>query len=119
VNRCAVPIAVQLQREAGRERWRVSDVVEVWLKHLGESIVSESITSETRWPTGLAKGATRVGYKRAPRERGRRASRRILDLLDDGVFLLLAVLLIPVGILVLGTPLVLVVRLLLEIVKRM
>lgn len=43
----------------------------------------------------------------------------MLGLLDDGVFLLLAVLLIPVGILVLGTPLVLVVRLLLEIVKRM
>lgn len=81
--------------------------------------MSESIASEARWSIGLAKGATRVGNQRAPRGRGRRASRRMLGLLDDGVFLLLAVLLIPVGILVLGTPLVLVVRLLLEIVKRM
>jgi hypothetical protein len=82
-------------------------------------IVSASIASETRWSTGLTKGAIRVGNQMGPRGFWWRASRRMLGLLDDSVFLLLAVLMIPVGVLVLGTPLVLVVRLLLEIVKRM
>lgn len=81
--------------------------------------MSESIASEARWSIGLAKGVTHVGYQRVPPGRGRRASRRILGLLDDGVFLLLAVLLVPVAILALGTPLALFVRLLLEIAKRM
>jgi hypothetical protein len=81
--------------------------------------VSESIASAAGWQIGLTKGATRVGYQRGARGRGRKALRRIQGFLDDGLFLLLAVLLIPVGVLVLGTPLVLVVRLLLEIVKRM
>lgn len=78
----------------------------------------QSIVSDTRWTIGLAQGATGVGYPKDARGRGKRASQRILGLLDDAVFLLLAVLLVPVAILAVGTTLALLVRLLLEIANR-
>lgn len=81
--------------------------------------MSESIASETRWSIGLANGASRVGYPRTPRGRGRTALRTIAGVLDDVVFLLLIVVLVPVAILVLGAPLALFVRLLLAIAERM
>ena len=81
--------------------------------------MSHSIASETRWSIGLAQRGTRVGYQKAVRGRGRKALRRILRLLEDPVFLLLAVLSVPVAILAVGTPLALFVRLLLEIAERM
>lgn len=68
---------------------------------------------------GLSQGATFIGHQKGARGRWRKASRRILGFLADAVFLVLAVLLIPVAILAVGTPLALFVRLLLEIAKRM
>jgi hypothetical protein len=63
--------------------------------------VSQTIASDPGWSVGLA------------------PLRRIMGLLEDAVFLLLAVLLVPVAILAVGAPLALLVRLLLDIVKRM
>ena len=79
-------------------------------------VLSQSIASETRWPMGLV---GRVGKQSAGRAGGRTASRRVAGVLGDAVFLLLIVLLAPVLILVVGTPIALCVRLLLEIAKRM
>lgn len=107
-----------MKGQAGPESWPVWDIVEVCSDTPGEPIVSQSIASETRWSIGLAQGAARVGYTKAARSRGRRALRTIAGLLDDAVWLLLVVVLIPVAILALGTSLALLVRLLLEIAER-
>lgn len=80
--------------------------------------MSQSIASETRLPIGLTQGAGAA--KRSARGGGGRTSlRRLVDVLADAVLLLLVVLLVPVAILVVGTPLALFVRLLIEIAKRM
>ena len=59
------------------------------------------------------------GCEQVRRAERREAVRRIPGLLDHAVFLLLAVLMVPVAILAVATPLALFVRLLLEIAKRM
>jgi hypothetical protein len=83
--------------------------------------MTTSIASEDRWPVeaepaaALAPG---VGAETAPRRR-EKPLRNVLGLLDDAALLLLVALLFPVVILLIGTPLALLVRLILEIAQRL
>lgn len=61
---------------------------------------------------------TRVGV-RAERGDARRPLHKLLGLLDDAVMLLLVICLFPLAILLVGAPVALLVRLLIEIAKRM
>jgi hypothetical protein len=78
--------------------------------------VSQSIASETRWSIALEAPVSRQRTRRAD---ARTAGRKVAGALGDAALLLLIVLLTPVLILVVGTPVALCVRLLLEIAKRM
>ncbi|MBI2220580.1 MAG: hypothetical protein HYU53_05175 [Acidobacteria bacterium] len=77
--------------------------------------MNASVALESRSPIGPAKSWSRAAGKGTAGGAGRRALRRIVGLLDDAVFLLLAVLLIPAAILLVGTPVALSVGVLLEI----
>jgi len=84
--------------------------------------VTTSIASDGQWPVPVAENAagreTRISVHAKPS--GRRSPlRRILDLVDDAVLLLLIVLLFPLVILLVGMPVALLVRLLVEIAQRL
>jgi hypothetical protein len=76
--------------------------------------MSASIALESRSPIAPAKDGSRAIGQSAPGGAGRSALRRFAGLLDDAVFLLLAVLSLPVAILLIGIPVALVVGVLLE-----
>lgn len=78
-------------------------------------------TSYRRWAVPAAE--TPVGYEtrvdgRAERGDARRSVHKLLGLLDDVVMLLLVIWLFPLAILLVGAPVALLVRLLIEITKR-
>jgi hypothetical protein len=84
--------------------------------------VTTSIASDGRWAAAAA--VTPVGHERrvgGPPERGdgRRPLQKLLGLLDDALMLLLVIWLFPLVILLVGAPVALLVRLLIEITKRM
>jgi hypothetical protein len=84
--------------------------------------VTTSIASGGEWPVAAAENA--IGHKPDISEQATPANRRnpvrnILRLLDDAVLLLLVVLLFPLAVLLVGTPVVLFVRLLIEIAQRL
>ena len=84
--------------------------------------MTTSITSDGQWPVPGAENAagrqTRLGVQAKPSAR-RGPLRRILGFVDDVVLLLLVVLLFPLVILLLGSPVALFVRLLVEIAQRL
>jgi hypothetical protein len=80
--------------------------------------VSSSIALETLRPANPLAGVSRVVRNAAPRARTRTASQTFVGLLDDALWLVFAVLMIPIAILVVGTPIALFARLLVEIVQR-
>lgn len=65
------------------------------------------------WTRDRVTGA-RTGGRRVT---GRRRSRRFLELLEDGVLVLLTLLLLPLAILLVGVPLALLVRAVVELVQ--
>ena len=84
--------------------------------------MTTSITSYGRWAVAAAKTpvarGTRVGG-RAERGNARRPLQKLLGLLDDALMLLLVIWLFPLVILLVGAPVALLVRLLIEITKRL
>ena len=78
-------------------------------------MTSTSTAWEDRPPIGLVMGGSRAAGHSASVGAGRRALRRLVGLLDDAMFLLLAVLLLPAAILLVGIPVALIVGVLLEI----
>lgn len=84
--------------------------------------MTTSVASDGQWPVAVAENApgrgpgisvqAKPGSRRSP-------LRNILGLLDDAVLLLLVVLLFPLVILLIGTPVALFVRLLIEIAQRL
>jgi hypothetical protein len=83
--------------------------------------VTTTIASDGHWPVGNRDTAGREpGIIGQSKSVGRRSlPRKVLGLLDDVVLALLIVLLFPFVILLVGTPVALVVRLLVEIAKRL
>jgi hypothetical protein len=75
--------------------------------------------SAGRWPVGWGEKMTRVAESPTTPRSGGRAGRRIVGLLDDAAFLFLAVWLFPAAILVVGIPIALFIRLLLDLANRM
>ena len=73
-----------------------------------------SIASTERWPIAPRGGVSGIVAPGGARQ----AVRRLVGLLDDAAFLLLAVWLFPAAVLVVGIPLALLVRLLLEMADR-
>jgi hypothetical protein len=78
------------------------------------AVVRHSIASTERWPISPPGGVSETA---APGD-ARTVVRRILGLVDDAEFLLMAVWLFPAAVLVVGIPLALLVRLLLEMADR-
>jgi len=84
--------------------------------------VSTSIASDGRLAAAVAENPARSETRLsrpAQRGAGRRLFRNIVGLLEDAVLLLLVILLIPLAILLVGSPVALLVRLLVEIAQRM
>jgi hypothetical protein len=84
--------------------------------------VTTSIASVGQWPVAGGENAARLepGIAVEAKPGGRRSRlRNILGLLDDAMLLLLVVLLFPLLILLIGTPVALLVRLLIEIAHRL
>jgi hypothetical protein len=84
--------------------------------------VTTSIASDGQWPVAVAGNTAgrEPGISVQAKAGGRRSSvRKILGLLDDAVWLLLVVLLFPLVILLIGMPVALFVRLLVEIAQRL
>lgn len=83
--------------------------------------MSTSIVSDECWAVVAAKNPsgreTAVSEVARPDRKGR--PRKMMGLLDDVVLLLLVVFLAPLAILVIGTPVALCVRLLIEIAQRL
>jgi hypothetical protein len=84
-----------------------------------EGIVRQSIASVGRWPVGLAERVTGSAGTPAAPGGARSLLRKLVGLLDDAAFLLLAVWLFPAAILAVGIPLALLIRLLLDMADRM
>jgi hypothetical protein len=84
--------------------------------------MTTSIASDGQWPIAVAENAARRGtgisVGATPGGRGS-PLRSILGFLDDAVLLVLVVLLFPLVILLVGTPVVLFARLLMEIAQRL
>jgi hypothetical protein len=88
----------------------------------GRAIMSTSSASYGRW--AFATAETSIGYKtrvagRAERGNARSPFHKLLGLLDDALMLLLVIWLFPLVILLVGAPVALLVRLLIEITNRM
>ncbi|HSL20234.1 MAG TPA: hypothetical protein VK886_01770 [Vicinamibacterales bacterium] len=66
------------------------------------------------WAGGRRAAGARAGVRAA----GWRRSRGILELLEDGVLLLLLVFLLPLGILLVGSPIAMFLRAVVELVQR-
>jgi hypothetical protein len=85
-------------------------------------MVTTSIGSYGPWAVATAETpfghGARVG-RRAERGDARRPLHKLLGLLDDALMLLLVIWLFPLVILLVGAPVALLVRLLIEITKRM
>jgi hypothetical protein len=84
--------------------------------------VNTSIASDGQWPVAVAENAAgrETGISVQAKPHGRRSPlRTVLGLVDDAVLLLLVVLLFPLVILLVGTPVALFVRLLIEIAQRL
>lgn len=84
--------------------------------------MNASVASDGQWPVAAAENAARreTGLTVEAKPHGRRRPlRTLLGLVDDGVLLLLVVLLFPLVILLVGTPVALFVRLLIEIAHRL
>jgi hypothetical protein len=77
------------------------------------TITDGTVTVARPRPMAAPISASTVGRGRTP------VIRTIGGLLEDALLLLLAVFLLPVGILLIGTPIVLCARLVLEIVRRL
>lgn len=84
--------------------------------------MTTSSASYGRWAAATAEfpigHETRVG-RRAERSNARRPFHKLLGLLDDALMLLLVIWLFPLVILLVGAPVALLVRLLIEITNRM
>ena len=76
--------------------------------------MSASIALESRSPVAPATGGSRAAGLWTSGGAGGRAFRRLVGLLDDAMFLLLAVVLLPVVILLVGIPIALVIGVVLE-----
>jgi hypothetical protein len=84
--------------------------------------VSAPIPADGRWAVAAAENPVRRdshGSGLSQRHAGGRARHTIGGLLEDAVMLLLVILLVPLAILLVGMPVALLVRGLLEIAKRM
>ena len=84
--------------------------------------MSTGIAADPRWTVAAAENAVRADSQdsqHSERRAGGHARHTIGGLLDDAVMLLLVIWLFPVAILLIGMPVVLLVRVLLEIAKRM
>jgi hypothetical protein len=84
--------------------------------------VTTPIASDGQWPVAVVETAAgREPGSSVQVKPGSRSSplRNILGFLDDAVLLLLVVLLFPLVILLIGTPVALVVRLLIEVAQRL
>lgn len=79
-------------------------------------MVTTSIASNEQWPVAAA-GNSAVAVEARPADRTR-PLRRLRGLLEDAVLLMLFVLLFPLIILLIGTPIALFVRILVEIARR-
>ena len=85
-------------------------------------MVTTSIASNGRWAVAAAE--TPAGHEtrisgRAERGDTRRLLHTLVGLLDDGLMLLLVIVLFPLAILLFGAPVALLVRLLIAITQRM
>jgi hypothetical protein len=83
--------------------------------------VTTPIASDGQWPVAVVETAAGREPGSIQVKPGSRSSplRNILGFLDDAVLLLLVVLLFPLVILLIGTPVALVVRLLIEVAQRL
>src|SRR5438046_391259 len=102
-----------MARRAAGHRWRGA-------AQRGGPIVTTSIASDGQWPGAPAKNAAgrEPGISvQAKSGTSRSSLRNILGLLEGAVLLLLVVLLFPLVILLIGTPVALFVRLLIEIAR--
>lgn len=82
-------------------------------------MVSPRSILQAAGPVGLAERMTGVAESPTTPRSGRRSGRRLVGLLDDAAFLFLAVWLFPAAILVVGIPIALFIRLLLDLADRM